>query len=79
MEEEEKRIQKRVSDLGACAYLLMHAFKVSGYDKQERAFIFDILSKNETEFEEKQDEYLNSEFHRFDSCLMSLKKRYKTY
>lgn len=76
---DEKKIQKKVADLGACAYLLMHGFKVSGHDRREKAFIFDVSENDEVDFEDKQDDYLNSEFHRFDSCLMSLKKRWKTY
>lgn len=76
---EDKKIIKKVSDLGSCAYLLMHAYKVCGHDHKEKAFIFEILDSEENDFEQKQDDYLNSEFHRFDSCLMSLKKRYKTY
>ena len=76
---EDRKIEKRVADLGACAYLLMHGFKVAGHDRRERAFVFEISTSEERDFEEKQDDYLNSEFHRFDSCLMSLKKRWKTY
>lgn len=76
---DELKFEKRVADLGACAYLLMHGFKVSGHDRKERAFVFEISKTEEQDFEEKQDDYLNSEFHRFDSCLMSLKKRWKTY
>lgn len=76
---DEQKLVKKVSDLGACAYLLMHGFKVSGHDGREKAFIFEILASESNEFEDKQDDYLNSEFHRFDSCLMSLKKRWKTY
>lgn len=75
MEEKKiKKITKRVQDLGACAYLMMHGFKISG--KKDKTFLFEV-TENESdirEFEDKQMEYLTSEFHRFDSCLMSLKK-----
>lgn len=76
---QEEKIVKKVSDLGACAYLLMHGFKISGYSKIDKNYHFDISPSEESDFEEKQDDYLNSDFHRFDSCLMSIKKRYKTY
>jgi len=74
--EDEKRIQKKLTDMGACAYLLMHGYKVCGHDRREKTFFFDILATEEQDFEEKQDDYLSSEFHRFDHCLMSLKKRW---
>lgn len=76
---EEKKIVGKVSDMGSCAYLLMHGFKITGYCKHDRAFTFDIYENEKADFEEKQNDYLNSEFHRFDSFLMSIKKRYKTY
>ncbi|RDJ35631.1 MAG: hypothetical protein DWQ19_12500 [Crenarchaeota archaeon] len=70
--DEEKKVTRRVSDLGAGAYLLMHGFKVSG--KTDKDFIFSVFENEVDEFEDKQMEYLQSEFHRFDACLMSLKK-----
>lgn len=75
----DEKITKKISDLGACAYLLMHGFKVCGYSKAEKSYLFEISQEESDDFEEKQDDYLNSDFHRFDSCLMSIKKRYKTY
>lgn len=75
----ERKVIGKVSDLGSCAYLLMHGFKISGYSRQDKAYIFDMYENELVDFEEKQNDYLNSEFHRFDSCLMSIKKRYKTY
>lgn len=65
-------MKKFVSDLGAAAYLLMHGYKVVG--KKERDFIFEVDQKEEFEFEQRKLEYLSSEFHRFDSYIMSLKK-----
>jgi hypothetical protein len=70
--EEIKKISKPVSDLGACAYLMMHGFKVK--TKLDRDFMFEVSVTDEEDFEDKQVEYLQSDFHRFDSYLMSLKK-----
>lgn len=64
---------KSVSDLGAAAYLLMHGHKVVG--RQGKDFIFEMRTEDEVEeFEQRKLEYLSSEFHRFDSYIMSLKK-----
>lgn len=65
-------MQKSVTDLGAAAYLMMHKYKVIG--KRSKAIFFDISEKDEEAFDELLMEYLSSEFHRFDACLMSLKK-----
>jgi len=65
-------MKKTVSDLGAGAYLLMHGHKVIG--KKGKDFIFEVNDSEETEFEQRKLEYLSSEFHRFDSYIMSLKK-----
>lgn len=65
-------MKKTVSDLGAGAYLLMHGYKVIG--RRGRDFIFEIGESEEVEFEQRKLEYLSSEFHRFDSYIMSLKK-----
>ena len=72
MNDKEIGVNKVVSDLGACAYLMMHGFKVSG--KRDKSFVFEVNHNDINDFEEKQVEYLSSDFHRFDSCLMSLKK-----
>lgn len=65
-------MKKAVSDLGAGAYLLMHGHKVVG--RRGKDFIFEVNESEETEFEQRKLEYLSSEFHRFDSYIMSLKK-----
>lgn len=65
-------MKKFVTDLGAGAYLLMHGYKVAG--RRGKEFIFEIEENEETEFEQRKLEYLSSEFHRFDSYIMSLKK-----
>jgi hypothetical protein len=65
-------ITRSVSDLGAGAYLLMHGYKVVG--RQGKDIMFEITPNEIEEFETLQLEYLRSEFHRFDACIMSLKK-----
>lgn len=65
-------MKKTVSDLGAGAYLLMHGYKVIG--RRGKDFLFEISDVEEVEFEQRKLEYLSSEFHRFDSYIMSLKK-----
>ncbi len=64
--------QRYVTDLGAAAYILMHKYKVLG--KKGKAIYFEIDDDGSDKFDELSLEYLSSEFHRFDSCLMSLKK-----
>lgn len=66
------KVTEIVTDLGAAAFLVMHKYKVA--DRRGKAFYFEI---DETEVEQFQDlnrEYLFTEFHRFDACIMSLKK-----
>jgi hypothetical protein len=65
-------MQKTVSALGAGAYLLMHGHRVVG--RRGRDFLFEVSEEEEQEFEQRKLEYLSSEFHRFDSYIMSLKK-----
>jgi len=65
-------IIRHVSDLGAAAYVLMNKYKVVG--KRGQAIYFEINEEDLDSFESLKLEYLSSEFHRFDSCLMSLKK-----
>ena len=72
IESTEKTVQREISDLGAGAYLMMHGYKVVG--RRGKAIIFEVEENGSREFEERTMEYLSSEFHRFDSCLMSLKK-----
>lgn len=65
-------IYKEISDLGAGAYLLMHGYRVAG--RKGKAIVFEIDASETREFDQRTMEYLSSEYHRFDSCLMSLKK-----
>jgi hypothetical protein len=66
--------QKSVSDLGAAAYILMHDYKVIGRRGKDIFFQVDDDERTPGKFDELTLDYLSSEFHRFDSCIMSLKK-----
>lgn len=68
----EKVIRKSVCDLGISAYLLMHGYKVIG--RKGKTVYFDIKASEEGEFDKLSFEYVTSEYHHFDSCLMTLKK-----
>ena len=63
---------RTVGDLGAGAYLLMHKWKPLG--RKGRDILFEVSESENKEFEALQLQYLTSEFHRFDACIMSLKK-----
>lgn len=63
---------KNIRDIGIAAYLVMHDYKLC--DKQEKNFIFSIEQNENKKFEDLKISYLSSEFHHFDSCIMSLKK-----
>jgi len=65
-------MKKYVQDLGVSAYLLMEGFKVCG--RQAKEIIFNVPDEEVEKFEQVSLDYLSSEFHRFDSCIMSLKK-----
>lgn len=70
---EMSKSQKSVSDLGAAAYVLMHEFRVIG--RKGREIFFQLDEKHTAEkFDQLVLDYLSSEFHRFDACIMSLKK-----
>ena len=66
------KIIRHVTDLGAAAFVLMNKYDVIG--KKGQAIYFEVNEEDITEFEQMKLRYLSSEFHRFDSCLMSLKK-----
>lgn len=68
----EPTIRKIVDDLGAAAYLMMMGWKVIG--KKDKSFVFEVDQSAEKDFTDCHLEYLNSDFHRFDASLMSLKK-----
>ena len=65
-------MNKEIRDIGIAAYLVMHEFKL--HDKKEKNFIFSIDPSDQKKFEDLKISYLSSEFHHFDSCIMSLKK-----
>ena len=67
-----EKINKHVTDLGVGAYLLMHGYEV--VDKKGRAIYFSVNKEDLDKFDKLTYEYLSSPYHRFDSCLMSLKK-----
>lgn len=63
---------KEIRDIGIAAYMVMHDYKLR--DKKDKSFIFAIDPNENKKFEDLKISYLSSEFHHFDSCLMSLKK-----
>lgn len=65
-------LHKHVTDLGAAAYVMMHKYKVIG--RKGKAYYFEVDEEDNDKFDELIREYLMGEFHRFDSCIMSLKK-----
>lgn len=68
----EARNHRFVTDLGAAAYILMHKYKVVG--RKGKAIYFEVDDQSGDKFDDIALDYLSSDFHRFDSCLMSLKK-----
>ena len=66
--------KKSISDLGAAAYILMHEYKVIGRQGKEIFFLLSEEEKTADKFDQLTLDYLSSEFHRFDACIMSLKK-----
>ena len=68
----ETKNHRFVTDLGAAAYILMHKYKVVG--KRGKAIYFEVDNGSLDKFDEIALDYISSDFHRFDSCLMSLKK-----
>jgi hypothetical protein len=68
----ENKSSRFVTDLGAAAYILMHKYRVIG--KRGKAIYFEVNESMGDKFDDVALEYISSDFHRFDSCLMSLKK-----
>ena len=66
------KVHRNVTDLGIAAYVLMHGYKVIG--KQGRSVYFEMEESEVDSFERLSLDYLSSDYHRFDSCLMSIKK-----
>jgi len=67
-----EKIYRHITDLGIAAYLVMHGYDVAG--KRGKAIYFSVENEELDKFERLTMEYLSSSFHRFDACLMSLKK-----
>lgn len=65
-------VRKYIDDLGAAAYIMMHKYEVIG--KRGKSYCFEIEETDVDEINKLYRKYLNSDFHRFDSCIMSLKK-----
>ena len=79
LSQEEKSNLKVIQDLGVAAYLLMHEYrsnslgvKVKGREGKNVYFYCPEDKRNR--FDELVFQYLPSQFHSYDSCLMSLKK-----
>lgn len=68
----ENKNARHVTDLGAAAYILMHKYRLLG--RKGKNIFFEVEIDNNDKFDELSLDYISSEFHRFDSCLMSLKK-----
>lgn len=68
------KVMKAVPDLGVAAYLLMHGYDVAG--KKGKTIYFEVSDEADEskKFDKLTMEYLSSPYHRFDHCLMSLKK-----
>lgn len=67
-----KSVRKQVDDLGEAAYVRMKGYKCVG--RKGRGFYFDISEDDTDQFDAMNLEYINSPYHDFDSCIMSLKK-----
>ena len=65
-------IIRQISDLGAAAYIMMHKYEVVG--RKGKVYYFEIPDEDNDKFDKLYKQYLMGEFHRFDSCIMSLKK-----
>ncbi len=72
MNMKEINLTNYVNDLGVGAYCMMHGFKI--LRKTGNTIYFDLSENEIEEFDKLQMEYLNSDFHRFDSFLMAIKK-----
>jgi hypothetical protein len=66
------QLRKAVSDLGSAAYLKMHGFKCAG--RRGRNFFFEVADEDVEKFDMLNFEYVNSQYHDFDSAIMCLKK-----
>ncbi len=65
-------LRKMVPELGEAAFVKMKGFKCVG--RKGRNFFFDVFKEDEEKFDDLNLEYINSPYHDFDACIMSLKK-----
>jgi len=72
MNEIETKVMKPITDHGIAAYLLMHGYEIAG--RKGRSFYFKVDQDEENRLDELTMEYLSSQYHRFDHCIMALKK-----
>lgn len=68
----EKQVRKNVSDLGEAAFVKMKGYKCVG--RRGKNFYFDMPKEDESKFDMLNLEYINSPYHDFDACIMSMKK-----
>jgi len=67
-----RSVQMGVTDLGVAAFMAMKGCSLAG--RRDKAVIFNVPQEHVRKFKRLKLDYLSSEFHRFDHCLMSLKK-----
>ena len=68
-------VRKEIEDMGVAAYLMMHGYKViSKSQRKGVVFVFEVEKSGFQEFEDREFEYCQSEFQKFDNCLVTLKK-----
>ena len=71
-EMKDKGVPLAVGDLGVAAYMAMKGCLLHG--RRDKLIYFNVPAEKVKEFKRWKLDYLTSEFHRFDHCLMSLKK-----
>jgi hypothetical protein len=69
-------MRRNVTDLGIGAYLMMHGYKTVG--RRGRNVFFELGEKDSDEFDKLTMEYLQSQFNKFDSYLLGLKRVIET-
>lgn len=66
------KVRKTVQDLGQGAFLKLYGHKPVG--KRGKNYYFEVEESETDEFDQLLIEYANSQYHAFDSELLSLKK-----
>lgn len=67
-----KSVRKAVDDLGEAAFARMKGYRCVG--RKGRTYFFDVSDEQSELFDDLNLEYINSPYHDFDACIMSLKK-----